>query len=98
MEQKVYPDDFGSIATLSCHKMLTENYREYFTGDRDRAAIGLGGAVAPPLFFRDRSKNFYKYGIFKFTHLNVSMTAKKVTHKQIYMSTVVTLARRNQGH
>ena len=31
-------------------------------------------AVAPPTFFRDRSKNFYKYGIFKFTHSNVSMT------------------------
>ena len=44
------------------------------------------------------SKNFYKYGIFKFNHLNVSMTAKKITRKQIYMSTVVTLARRNQGH
>ena len=26
------------------------------------------------------------------------MTAKKITRKQIYMPTVVTLARRNQGH
>ena len=62
-------------------------------GPRSHWARGGGS----PTFFRDRSKNFYKYGVFKFTHFNVSMTAKKITRKQIYMSAVVTLGRRNQG-